>query len=86
MVEPRKSWHRNTPYVSADSLLCYDGTLFTTETDINVWVIPVVILPQIYLLHTGHSINGISSGDLRQAVKEAYAMLPEHLVTKVIAH
>jgi hypothetical protein len=93
MVEPRKSWHRNTPYISAHSLLdegfsllCYDGTQFRTDTGINVWAIPVMILPQRYLLHIGHSINGISSGDLTQAVKEAYAMLPEHLIENVIAH
>jgi transposase InsO family protein len=93
MVEPRKSWHRNTPYVSAHallnegfSLLCYDGTEFRTETGINVWAIPVMILPQRYLLHIGYSINGVSANDLTQAVKEAYAMIPEHLIAKLIAH
>jgi hypothetical protein len=93
MVEPRKSWHRNTPYVSAHallnegfSLLCYDGTEFRTDTGIVIWAIPVMILPQRYLLHIGHAINGISASDLTQAVKEAYAMLPEHLTTKVLAH
>lgn len=93
MVEPRKHWHRTTPYVSAHtllsegfSLLCYDGTQFKTDTGIIVWAVPVMILPQRYLLHIGHSINGISAGDLTRAVKEAYAMLPEHLTTKLIAH
>jgi len=93
MVEPRKSWHRNIPYISAHalldegfSLLCYDGTEFTTNTGIIVWAIPVMILPQRYLLHIGHSINGISSADLTRSVKEAYALLPEHLTAKVIAH
>ena len=93
MVEPRKRWHRTAPYVSAHalldegfSLLCYDGTQFRTDSGIIVWAIPVMILPQRYLLHIGHSINGISSGDLTQAVKEAYAMLPEHLTTKLVAH
>jgi putative transposase len=93
MVEPRKHWHRTTPYVSAHallnegfSLLCYDGTQFRTEYGIIVWAIPVMILPQRYLLHIGHSINGVSSGDLTQAVKEAYALLPEHLTTKLVAH
>jgi len=93
MVEPRKSWHRNAPYVSAHalldegfSLLCYDGTEFNTETGISVWAIPVMILPQRYLLHIGHSINGVSAGDLTQSVKEAYALLPEHLATKLVAH
>ncbi len=93
MVEPRKSWHRNTPYVSAHallnegfSLLCYDGTEFRTETGIIVWAIPVMILPQRYLLHIGHAINGVSAVDLTQSVKEAYALLPEHLTTKMLAH
>ena len=93
MVEPRKSWHRDTPYVSAHallnegfSLLCYDGTEFMTDTGIIVWAIPVMILPQRYLLHIGHSINGISAGNLTQAVKEAYAILPEHLTAMVLAH
>ncbi|MDP2911305.1 MAG: integrase core domain-containing protein [Candidatus Omnitrophota bacterium] len=93
MVEPRKHWHRTTPYVSAHSLLdegfsllCYDGTQFSTDSGIIVWAIPVMILPQRYLLHIGHSINGISSGDLTQSVKEAYALLPERLTTKMLAH
>ena len=93
MVEPRKYWHRTTPYVSAHSLLdegfsllCYDGTQFKTNSGIIVWAIPVMILPQRYLLHIGHSINGISSGDLTQSVKEAYVLLPEHLTTKLVAH
>ncbi len=93
MVEPRKHWQRRTPYVSAHSLLdegfsllCYDGTQFKTDSGIIVWAIPVIILPQRYLLHIGHSLNGISSGDLTQSVKEAYALLPEHLTTKLLAH
>ncbi len=93
MVEPRKSWHRNTPYVNAHSLLdegfsllCYDGTQLRTDSGIIAWAIPVMILPQRYLLHIGHAISGISAGDLTQAVKEAYALLPEHLATKVLAH
>lgn len=93
MVEPRNHWHRKTPYVSAHallsegfSLLCYDGTEFRTETGINVWAIPVIILPQRYLLHIGHALHGVSAGDLTQSVKEAYALLPEHLATNVLAH
>ncbi|MFZ2602744.1 MAG: hypothetical protein WAX79_01935, partial [Candidatus Omnitrophota bacterium] len=81
MVEPKKHWHRTAPYISAHallnegfSLLCYDGTQFKTDSGIIVWAIPVMILPQRYLLHIGHSINGVSSGDLRQSVKEAYAI------------
>ena len=93
MVKPRKHWHRTTPYVSAHSLLdegfsllCYDGTQFKTDSGIIVWAIPVMILPQRYLLYIGHSINGISSGDLMRSIKEAYALLPEHLTTKLVAH
>ncbi len=93
MVEPRKHWHRTTPYVSAHalldegfSLLCYDGTQFRTDTGIIVWAIPVIILPQRYLLHIGHAIHGISSGDLTRSVREAYALLPEHLTSKLVAH
>lgn len=93
MVEPRKSWHRNMPYVSTHalldegfSLLCYDGSEFRTDTGIIVWAIPAMILPQRYLLHIGHAINGVSASDLTQAVREAYSLLPEHLATKVLAH
>ena len=93
MVKPRKSWHRNTPYISAHSLLdegfsllCYDGTQFNTDSGIIVWAIPVMILPQRYLLHIGHSLIGVSSNDLTESVKEAYALLPEHLTTKLVAH
>ena len=93
MVEPRKHWQRRAPYISAHSLLdegfsllCYDGTQFKTDSGIIVWAIPVMILPQRYLLHIGHSLSGISSGDLTQSVKEAYALLPEHLTTKLLAH
>ena len=93
MVEPRKHWHRITPYVSAHalldegfSLLCYDGTQFRTDSGVIVWAIPVIILPQRYLLRIGYSINGISSGDLTRSVREALAMLPENLMSKLIAH
>jgi len=34
----------------------------------------------------GHSINGISAADLTRAVKEAHAILPEHLTSKLVAH
>jgi transposase InsO family protein len=45
-----------------------------------------MILPQRYLLHIEHTINGISASDLTHAVKEAYCLLPEHLTAKVLAH
>jgi putative transposase len=93
LVQPIDRRPRNASYVSAHalldegfSLLCYDGTVFRTEIGIMVWAIPVMILPQRYLLHVGHSINGISAADLTRAVKEAYAILPEHLTSKLIAH
>ena len=93
MVKPMRHWHRTRPYVSAHalldegfSLLCYDGSQFKTDLGIIVWAIPVIILPQRYLLHIGHSINGVSSGDLTRSVKEAHVRLPEHLTKKLIAH
>lgn len=93
LVKPLEHRRRAAPYVSAHSLLdegfsllCYDGTQFRTDSGIIVWAIPVMILPQRYLLHIGHSINGISSSDLTQSVREAYALLPEHLTTKLVAH
>ena len=93
LVQPLNRKPRTTSYVSAHalldegfSLLCYDGTQFKTTSGIIVWAIPVMILPQRYLLHIGHSINGIPSGALTRSVKEAYALLPEHLTKKLVAH
>ena len=93
MVEPMKHWQRRIPYVSAHalldegfSLLCYDGTEFRTDPGIIVWAIPVMILPQRYLLYIGHALCGVSSVDLTRSVKEAYALLPEHLTAKLVAH
>ena len=68
------------------SLLCYDATLFITESGVIVWAIPVLILPARYLLHIGYCIGGVSSADLIRAVKEALALLPEHLTKNLIAH
>jgi putative transposase len=93
LVKPLHHRKRTTPYVSAHelldqgfSLLCYDGTQFRTNSGINVWAIPVMILPQRYLLHIGHSINSICSSDLTRCVKEAHALIPEHLTGKLLAH
>jgi putative transposase len=84
---------RKTNYVSAHalmadgySLLCYDGTQFVTESGTIVWAIPVLILPARYLLHVGYCIGGITSVDLTNTVKEALALLPEHLMHNLIAH
>ena len=93
MVKPLQHRRRTAPYVSAHtlldegfSLLCYDGTLFRTASGVNVWAIPVMILPQRYLLHIGHAVNSISSSDLTSSVQEAHALIPEHLAGKIIAH
>lgn len=84
---------RSSPYVSAHellkqgfSLLCYDASEFFTETGVKVWAIPVMILPQRYLLHIGHSLTGVSAQDLTNSVREALALLPEHLFEKLLAH
>lgn len=84
---------RKTNYVSAHallsegySLLCYDATQFKTESGVIVWAIPVLILPARYLLHIGYSIIGVSSADLTKTVKEALALLPEHLTNNLLAH
>jgi putative transposase len=84
---------RSSPYVSAHellkqgfSLLCYDASEFFTETGVKVWAIPVMILPQRYLLHIGYSLIGVSAQDLTNSVKEALALLPEHLFEKLLAH
>lgn len=93
LVKPDNRRRKTAPYISAHalldegfSLLCYDGTLFRTTSGTNVWAIPVMILPQRYLLHIGHAVHSISSGDLIRTVQEAHAMVPEHLTTKLLAH
>jgi len=93
LVKPDNHRRKTVSYVSAHSLLdegfsllCYDGTLFRTTSGINVWAIPVMILPQRYLLHIGHTINSISSADLTRTIQEAHALIPEHLTTKLLAH
>lgn len=93
MVRPQQYHRKTTPYVSAHtlldegfSLLCYDGTQFRTDPGVNVWAIPVMILPQRYLLHIGHAVHSISSSDLTRTIQEAHSLIPEHLVSKLIAH
>jgi len=88
---PRRK--RSSPYVSAHdlmeqgfSLLCYDATMFPIETGIQVWALPVIILPHRYLLHIGHSLNSVSSVDLTRSVTEALTLLPSHLFEKLLAH
>ncbi|MFH2070996.1 MAG: integrase core domain-containing protein [Elusimicrobiota bacterium] len=89
-IKRRKS---NGSYVSAHSLLkegfsllCYDATRFVTESGVPVWAIPVMVLPYRYLLHVGHSLNGVSSSDLVRTVSEALARLPDSLELNLIAH
>jgi transposase InsO family protein len=84
---------RKTGYVTAHelmeqgfSLLCYDGTQFTTVSGLIVWAIPVMILPSRYVLCIGHSINSISAADLMATVKEAHALIPDLVATTLIAH
>jgi putative transposase len=93
LVKPDNHRRKTAPYVSAHSLLdegfsllCYDGTLLRTTCGINVWAVPVMILPQRYLLHIGHAIGSISSADLTRVIQEAHALIPEHLTTKLLAH
>ena len=93
MVQPLNRRTRTAPYVNAHSLLdegfsllCYDGTLFKTDSGMGVWAIPVIILPQRYALHIGHSVGGISTGDLTRALQETHALLPQHMLEKLIAH
>ena len=93
LVKPFSPRRKATPYVSAHrlldegfSLLCYDGTLFTTEYGVDVWAIPVIILPQRYLLYIGHSLQSVPSGELTRTVQEAYAAIPEHLTSRLLAH
>ena len=93
LVKPIQYRRKTHGYVSAQalldegfSLLCYDGTQFRTTSGVNVWAIPVMILPQRYLLHIGYSLHSVSSADLIRAVKEAYALIPENLTGKLLAH
>ena len=84
---------RKTGYVTAHelmeqgfSLLCYDGTQFTTVSGLIVWAIPVMILPTRYVLCIGHTINSISGPDLMAVVKQAYALIPDLVANTLIAH
>ncbi|PIV53208.1 MAG: hypothetical protein COY53_00915 [Elusimicrobia bacterium CG_4_10_14_0_8_um_filter_37_32] len=68
------------------SLLCYDGSLFDTDSGVIVWAIPVLLLPQRVLLHVGHSLGGVSSRDLTNAVDEALVSTPQYILDLLIAH
>jgi transposase InsO family protein len=93
LVQPFKPRRKTATYVSAHklldegfSLLCYDGTLFKTTSGVNVWAIPVVLLPHRVCLHIGYSLHSVSAADLTRSVQEAYASIPEHLTENVLAH
>jgi transposase InsO family protein len=94
LVKPdQRQKARQTGYITAHelmeqgfSLLCYDGTQFTTVSGLIVWAIPVMILPTRYVLCIGHTINSISGPDLMTVVKQAYALIPDLVVNTLIAH
>jgi len=93
LVKPFAPRRKETIYISAHtlldegfSLLCYDGTVFGTDYGVNVWAIPVMILPQRYLLHIGYSLSSVSSADLTRTVQEAYTKIPQHLTQNLLAH
>lgn len=68
------------------SLLCYDATRFVTDTNVTVWAIPVLLLPCRYLLHIGYSLVSVTTNDLTNTVKDAYASIPETMLDSLIAH
>ena len=93
LVRPFAPCRRTASYVSAHklmdegfSLLCYDGTLFKTIFGVNVWAIPVVLLPHRVCLHIGHSLGSVCAADLTRSVQEAYAFIPEPLTKNILAH
>lgn len=68
------------------SLLCYDGSCFVTDTRMKVWAIPVMLLPSRYLLHIGHSLNGVASRDLTNSIDEAFISIPEDVKQVLMTH
>lgn len=66
-------------------LLCYDATRFVTDANIGVWAIPVLLLPYRYLLHIGHVIHSVRSGDLVNSVEEACSLIPESIASTLLA-
>lgn len=92
LVKPFEPKRRKTKHVSAHdlldagfSLLTYDGSCFKTESGATVWSIPVLLLPCRYLLHVGHSLRGVSSADLRDAVAQAVLELPDSFTDSLVA-
>ncbi len=92
LVKPFEPKKRKSNHVSAHdlldagfSLLTYDGSCFKTESGVTVWSIPVLLLPYRYLLHIGHSLRGVSSADLRDAVAQAILELPDDFPDNIVA-
>jgi len=93
IVRPVARKKRSASYVPVQklleqgfSILCYDASEFLTDSGVKVWAIPVMILPQRYLLHIGYCLGGVSAQDLTNSVREALVMLPEHLFENLVAH
>jgi hypothetical protein len=91
LVKPFQPKRRIRRHVSAHdlldagfSLLTYDGTCFKTEAGAIVWAIPVLLLPYRILLHIGHSLNGVSSADLRESVSRGVLELPDDFPDNIL--
>lgn len=84
LVKPFQPRKKTRKFVSIQellenfSVLVYDGCCFKTESGINVWSIPVMLLPYRYLLHIGYAIGGVSSKDIKNAVAKAFLNIPEN--------
>lgn len=91
-AEGRKRSKRNV-YVSiyelmaqGFSIICYDGTIFTTDTGMQVWAIPVLLLPCRYLLYIGYAIGSVSAADIIRVIHEAIENIPDNIWETLIAH
>ena len=94
LVKPiiRKRKKRNV-YVSIHELLdqgfsiiCYDGSMFLTDTGMQVWGIPVLLLPCRYLFYIGYAIGSVSAVDIIRVVHEAIENIPDNIWESLIAH
>jgi transposase InsO family protein len=57
-----------------------------TETGVQVWALPVLLLPSRFLLGVGLAIGSFSGEDLRQTVETAVSRLPENIRGRLLAH
>jgi hypothetical protein len=92
LVKPFAPKKRKRNHVSAHSLLkagfsilTYDGSCFITKSGINVWAIPVLLLPCRYLLYIGHCLGGVGSVDLREAIAQAILKIPDTFIDSLVA-